>query len=203
MQVCPECGTQYEDHVPTCIADGVRLVAVEATPEPPRKRTPPPPALAPSRERSALPLLLLLPLGGLVVAAGALVLGVALLQMPKTPEAKPPAPAPAIVAAPVPVEVQPASAETPSIDVVLVSIPEGAGVYENDQFVCETPCTVQHPPHAPLPRFFVFKLSGHRDETYEMVEAKGPIAIQMKRQKGAPAPVPAVAAPRPTIGRDR
>jgi hypothetical protein len=119
-----------------------------------------------------------------------------------------PVPVPAIIAPPVqpsPTHEAPHEpAEQPAVEVELVSTPEGAKVYENDQFVCETPCTIQHPPHAPLPRTFVFRNPGYRDMTHEMTDAKGPISIQMIRARGAPAPAnPTSTAPRPSIGRDR
>jgi len=84
---------------------------------------------------------------------------------------------------------------------MVVSEPMGAGVYENDQFVCQTPCTVQHPAHAPLPRTFVFKLPGYHDKTYEMTDASQPISVQLVHLHAAAMPPPA--GPRPSIGRER
>jgi hypothetical protein len=55
-----------------------------------------------------------------------------------------------------------------------------------------------------LPRVFVFKAEGHREVTFEMTEAKGPIAVALPRLRSSPVqPAPATGAPRPTIGRDR
>jgi hypothetical protein len=198
MKVCPECGTQYEDHVPTCIADGVELVPAagaeptQILPARPAPPAPPPPA----GPRLSVILLVALAAGVGTVALVTVVVAQLVLNRPSPPPPSRPVP----VAAPAPV----APREAPPIDVVLVSEPLGAKVYENDQFVCETPCTVQHPPHAPLPRSFVFKAAGHRDEMFEMTEARGPITVQLSRVRSVPAPAgPPNAVPRPTIGRDR
>jgi hypothetical protein len=212
MQVCPECGTQYEDHVPTCIADGVRLVSAAAVPEPkparPAQASPPPR----SRASAGIPVVLALAAmggGGLAALVGGVFLWSQLGAHGRTQPVPPPpppsvvAPAPALTA-PVPPPAPAEPIEQPAVQVALASSPDGAKVYENDQFVCEAPCTIEHPPHAPLPRTFVFRLSGYRDATFEMTDAKAPISIQMSRARGAPAPAnPTSTVPRPTIGRDR
>lgn len=204
MKVCPECGTQYEDHVPTCIADGATLVAQVAAPVsiPPEKARS---TLPPARPSSRLPFVLLgLVLFGVVAAVSVLALAVASSQLAI---GRPPAPEVAQVRLPPPrpePEPVPEPPERPPVEVVLASEPLGAKVFENDQFVCVTPCTIQHPPHAPLPREFVFKADGHRDVVYEMTEAKGPIAVALPRLRSSPVPsASSNAAPRPTIGRDR
>lgn len=200
MKVCPECGTQYEDHVPTCIADGVELApAAQSAPTQIFARAPAPPPPAPSGPRLSVLLIVGLASGlvALLLGAGVVASQIA-ISRPSAPE---PAARPTLVA-PSPVAAEPR--EAPPVDVVFVSEPLGAKVFENDQFVCETPCTVRHPPHAPLPRGFVFKAAGYRDETYEMTEAKGPITVQLTRLRAAASPPgPSSAAPRPTIGRDR
>jgi hypothetical protein len=208
MKVCPECGTQYEDHVPTCIADGATLVAKAVAPSQanteirPRAATPPP--AAPRRQGiGGFPLVLL----AVMLLAGGATMSVVAVAVASSRLARPPAVAEPVRPRPVtlppdPVPVEPE--EQPPVEVMLVSEPLGAEVFENDQFVCQTPCTIQHPPHAPLPRIFVFKAEGHRDDTFEMTEAKGPIAVALHRLRVAPAPsAPSSTAPRPTIGRDR
>jgi hypothetical protein len=215
MKVCPECGTQYEDHVPTCIADGADLVPhvvqqpaapAPAAADPTIKlpisapRAPPPPPPEP-QSRFSIALLLIAVLGaGVVVTVVGLIAvtwGVGGNRTVEPLEAAHTVPAPR----PLP-ESEPN--ERPPVEVVLVSEPLGAKVYENEQFVCETPCAVQHPPHAPLPRSFVFKAEGYRDRTFEMTEARGPITVELSRLRSSTGPNGSSSPiPRPTIGRDR
>jgi hypothetical protein len=125
----------------------------------------------------------------------------ALVGLQPAPAPAPPA-LPRSLPTPVPEVVDPP--ESPPVEIVLASEPLGASVWENDQFVCDTPCTILHPPHAPLPRTFVFKAEGYRDDVYEMTEAKGPIAVALHRiRPSAPSTAPSNPGPRPTIGRDR
>ena len=205
MKVCPECGTRYEDHVPTCIADGAVLVAQIAPPVastvPPEK----PRAAAPRPGGSRLPLVLLALVTFAAIAAVSVV-GLAVASSQLGVGRPPPVEAPQVRLPPPRIEPEPVPEppERPPVEVMLASEPVGAKVFENDQFVCITPCTIQHPPHAPLPRVFVFKADGHRDASFEMTEAKGPIAVDLPRVRSSPVQsAPSNAAPRPTIGRDR
>ncbi|MEQ1572144.1 MAG: hypothetical protein ABMA64_41335, partial [Myxococcota bacterium] len=82
--------------------------------------------------------------------------------------------------------------EQPPVSVPLSSEPLHAKVYENEQFVCETPCTIQHPAHAPLPRSFVFKADGYRDVVFDMVDANQPVQVRLTRARAPTGPPPAV-----------
>ncbi|MEZ4237012.1 MAG: PEGA domain-containing protein [Myxococcota bacterium] len=203
MKVCPECGTQYEDHVPTCIADGVALVEARQparvppapTPVPEAPPAAPPPALAPSPARWSLVAVAVLALGAGGVVALAVAGAVLYAELERRPSPQPPVVLPA---APQPVR---EPSEQPPVLVDVRSEPPGASVYENDQYVCDTPCSIPHPAHAPLPRSFVFKLPGYREKTVEMNDANQPIIVQMMRSRVVPAsPTPGA---RPSIGRER
>ena len=215
MKFCPECGTQYEDHVPTCIADGTELVPQVAPP--PHSGTPAPitpahptPAVAPSTAPAgatspsamgggASILILALLLFGALAVAGVGVIGIVAWQLQSQPAPKQ-APITPLSTRPDPI---PTAPDHPPVTVSLDSTPAGAEVFENGQFVCTTPCAIDHPNHAPLPRTFVFKAQGHRDQPFEMTDVTQPILVAMRAVKAAPArPAPATKA-RPTIGRDR
>jgi hypothetical protein len=202
MKTCPECGTQYEDHVSTCLVDGADLSSVKAASAPPISAPPPetayrvvaipPPAAPPS---GALR-------GGLVLLVAALMAGGALLAIvvalivllrPVEPTRPPPAPKPPPVAAPVPVPVAPVPVEVPvatAPTIELISDPAGAEIWEGNIRLCVAPCRTDHPDHAPLPRVFTFKLAGFIDTTYEMSDPAGPHQVRMKRPVPTTKPQP-------------
>ncbi|MEZ4322207.1 MAG: hypothetical protein R3F61_32340 [Myxococcota bacterium] len=213
MKLCPECGTEYEDHVQTCLADGAELIASAVTTTGPGAVMAPTPVAPPARSGGGGALvLLLLPIGfGLLLLLG----GVGFVAMGGFGNTTP-TPQPVVEPVPIPVPLPappPEPIEPPPVDVAFVTIPEGAELFENDTLVCAAPCTVKHPSYAPLPRTFIVKADGYIEQTFEMKEAKGPYLIELNRKRvaapapvrPAPAPVPSPGpqVPRPSIGRDR
>lgn len=204
MKSCPECRTEYEDHIVLCLVDGSPLADVAATPAP----------MARSGASKG---------GGLVffVVAGAAVLlllgiGVGSLFRPEPVAVPEPAirPAPVEIAPAAPVE--PAEPVAPPvIRVGFTSDPQGAALTEQGEVLCTTPCTIEHPEHAPLPRTFVLKSPGYIDTDYTMnnpgipqlVKLSKPPPKPLPRRRPAPiqpqpAPEPVVG-PRPSISLDR
>ncbi|MEQ1508099.1 MAG: PEGA domain-containing protein [Myxococcota bacterium] len=201
MKVCPECGTQYEDHVPTCIADGAALVAERVRAEPTPR--PAPLVVPPPRRGSSAGLVLAVAVVLFVVSGLAATVALVVTFSDLVGSSSVPQPVP--VASPRPEPTPEPTREQPPVEVMLVSNPEGAKVYENDQFVCETPCTVLHPAHVQLPRQFVFRAEGHKDRTVEMTDVNQPITVELTRIRAATSTAPQSnpAVPRPSIGRER
>lgn len=208
MKRCPDCETLYEDHVDTCLVDGADLehttmlepsrvtlrtgsfshLAVDtmAAVRPPVEEPP---------QRSRLPLIfavgvaavLLVGLGvvvGLTTTVGAAPPPAPVLAPPKT---NLPDPAPLAVPEPEP---EPAHAVF-----VLDTVPTAAKVTENGRVVCHTPCTIDHPPEAPLPRAFSLQHDGYTEQVYTVTKAGGEHQVSLAPLV-ARAPVPAPAQPR-------
>lgn len=215
MKICPDCGTQYEDHVASCLVDGSDLSAVASVPASMG------PSSAPSSTPRGAPIVAPAPPprrggGGTVMLAMAGVLALLALLVvvaimvvvfssnskpaPLPPEPAPqarPLPVPEPVAMPVPVpEVQP---DLPTI--TLNSNPEGAEVWEGQTKLCETPCTTAHPEHAPLPREFVLKMKGYVDTTYSMEVPDQEHMVSMRRPAVSPKPTPGPRVPQISIER--
>lgn len=217
MRRCPECETLYEDHVDTCLVDGADLVQVEDAGSISMQRTGsfsqqlsgshlavptdevPNLAYEPTQEeekrQSRLPLLL-----GLVVLlfgfGGVALAGVVFLSQSGGPP--PPPPVPAAVPEPEPPP-PPAPAPEPEPEVqefTLTTIPSNATVHENGQLVCRTPCVLEHPPDAPLPRAFSIEHEGYVAQVYTVTQASGNHQISLS-ETPRPRPVRVSSAPRP------
>lgn len=209
MKTCPECGTQYEDHVPMCFVDGTALPESEA-PAPSPPPTTPPPAPAPEKTKSSSAPLLLV---GAVVALVLMLLiggvsGIALIGMSRS---EPPPEVAAAQAPPTPVPVAPVAVPepepVPAKQVGFTSAPAGAAVWEGDTLLCTTPCQIAHPAHAPLPRELVLKAPGYLDAPTSLEDPDKPQHVALKK---TPAPRPAAGrapskprAPAPDIGMER
>ncbi len=212
MKICPECQTQYEEHVEVCLIDGAQLEAPEAAPAPP-----PEPSGAVSR-RAAGGIFGVALFGLIALLLFVTLVGVVLFTTmsggepapPPAPAKAPPPPAPAPPPAPpAPVPVAP----VPKI--ALTSDPPGATVIENGQLVCVTPCTVEHPEEAVLPRRLTFQLDGYKEATLAVTDPTIPQLVKLEpirraRPKPRPAPPkptpdpePRPIAPAPTIGTSR
>jgi hypothetical protein len=116
------------------------------------------------------------------------------------------------VATPAPAPTQPDRGTMPPIQlpkpvpspspasVVLVrfeSDPSGAQVWEQDQYLCQTPCPIDQPEYAPLPREFVLRLDGHVDTPHRMTDTD----TQRVELKPIPKPPP-TSRPRPSGNED-
>jgi hypothetical protein len=205
LKICPECSTQYEEHVELCLIDGSTL-------EPMAGEEPaPPPSSHETSSRAGLGLLALLFGGALAVAISAL--AIALVFLPGS--SPPPAPEPQPVAAP---PVAPPPAAPPVVAAAKVGVtsePAGAQVSENGRILCQTPCTIEHPPDAPLPRTLKLELDGHRDATVQLTDPDVPLFQRLEaipstrpRPRPRPTPPPRPVAPRagpgaPSIGTSR
>jgi hypothetical protein len=77
------------------------------------------------------------------------------------------------------------------------SEPQGAQLWEQNKFLCTTPCVVEHPEYAPLPREFVLRLEGYIDTSHRMTDTT---SQRVQLQHDAPKPVPL--RPRPAGGDD-
>jgi len=217
MKTCPECGTQYEDHVMTCLVDGVDLSGVPSA-APPSSTSQSGP-----HDADAVPVVVtqtsgpspgvaggVLALAGLamVLAVGVVVLAVVLWAFsgpPTTPSQPDPAPAPEPVpapAVPVPIEPEPEPAPEPEPTIRLTSAPEGAEVWEGETKLCVTPCDTPHPPHAPLPRSFVLKRDGFLDTPYEMSDPSTDHSVTLK-SRPRPQPTQPKGPKVPTINIER
>ncbi|MCB9671450.1 MAG: PEGA domain-containing protein [Alphaproteobacteria bacterium] len=213
MKRCPDCTTLYEDHVSNCLVDGSDLEIVEdPTSEHLMQRTGdftrqltaeqtgthsrqsvvlPPDPPEEKKGGSMLPWLLVtgLLLGGAGVAAVVFLAGGSVVQpteaVAKQPDPELPRPAP-VAPAPAPV----------TQDFVIVTEPAGATVTENGLEVCVTPCTVSHPPDAPLPRTFAVAMEGFTDESVVVRKVGGTHQLRLA-EVVAVAPRPVVR-PRPT-----
>ena len=181
MKSCPECGTEFEDHVPTCLVDGTPLGDVAPTI--------PPAQTAPAEEEDdkkgggmLLPVLLVV---GLLLLLG---VGAVAYVLTSTGE---PEPAPVVEA--------PKPAEPAVLAVGFTSEPDGAKVTEGGEPICTTPCTVPHMEGVPLPRTFVLSAEGYADAEHLMNNPGIPQHVRLKSltPEPAPAPVPAPARPRP------
>jgi hypothetical protein len=144
-------------------------------------------------------ILVFLFLGVALLAFGGVVVALVFFgtQGTETAVAPPPAPPPIPpieLTAPQPTPPRPSS----SVRVMFESVPPGAQVWEQEKYLCATPCAIDQPEIAPLPREFVLKLDGHQDEPHRMNDTDTqhivlkPIAVK---------PVP-TARPRPTGGDD-
>jgi hypothetical protein len=106
-----------------------------------------------------VPVILLFGVGGLVVAV--VVVGSSSSEeqarpTPAPPPSPTPTPAPSVVSAPAP--------SAPVQRVTFESTPPGAEVWEGTFMLCATtPCSIEHPEHAPADRKFLLKLEGHQD----------------------------------------
>lgn len=208
MKRCPECTTLYEDHVTSCLVDGAELEVVEdASAEHLIQRTgqfsrqlvgDPSSLTADAVEekprRSLLPIVLLaFGLIGFLVVLGIVV--IATTGAGQTVE--PPKPEPVVVAPPPPPAPAPAPPPAPvAMDFTIVTEPPGADVTENDVHVCVTPCTVDHPEDAPLPRTFKVALDGYTSEQVVIRKAGGTNQLRLLK-KSSPAPVRPRPRPRP------
>ena len=176
MKRCPQCNATYDEHVEFCFVDGASLVHMD---EAELQPVAPPP----SRPKIGIGTVL----GGSALAVLLLALIAFGLVFQRSTRADDgsiePAPAPVMM-----VE------ETRSNDpyegdgsVALISIssePPGASVWEGRAKVCEsTPCTIEHPPHAPVPRLFSVRLSDHKDWEVTMWDPDRPIAVELERNR--------------------
>lgn len=213
MRTCSECGTQYEDHVESCLLDGTTLDPPETT------ATPAPAPIASSAPAKAAGGGLLLGVLAVVLFGVIAVVGVGIFLFAGG-DSPPPEP---VAVAPVPPPAPPSPAPTPPPaptvkTVALVSSPPGARVTEHDAEVCVTPCNIEHPEDAPLPRTFHLELDGHKPADFVMTEAAGPFLIELEPIRAAtsprparpvpaptpdPGPRPVPTAPRPSLTRDR
>lgn len=96
---------------------------------------------------------------------------------------------------------EPDPAEAAPIPQVEVrSTPSGAEVWEGNSRLCAaTPCMVDHPDHAPVPRVFELRLPGHQRTRVDMTELGQPVDATLpeaSREPPPPRPRPRVA-PRP------
>lgn len=204
MKICPECSTQYESHVEYCLIDGAELEEKEETPAAAAT-----PAAAKAAGAGVLGLAFVgLAIVGLIGVVGAVFVfsGGEADATAAAPAPKPPAPEPKATPKPV---------EAPVLRIGLTSEPAGAVVIENGITVCTTPCTIEHPPQAPLPRTLSFEAEGHEPKALEVTDASVPWfvkldPIQSARPRPRPnprptptAPSPSPKAPAPSIGMSR
>ena len=212
MKTCPECGTQYEDHVPSCLVDGADLTSISALPSHSGPApyvvavAPPPPP--PPAARSVVGGGMLLGLAGmfgvgfvavLVAIGGVVWFGASDPEPPKKPEVPVAAPQPAPVPVPVPVAGPVAVAPAPKISIR--SDPAGAELWEGAARLCTTPCSTDHPDHAPLPRTFTLKLAGYLDTTYEMTDPAAAHDVRMRRPVPQQQPQPNPRVPKINVER--
>lgn len=187
MKSCPLCHTRYEDHVPTCLADGATLVPMQGPVDfsesasavilSPRKRS-----------RAGLGLLLLVPPLVIVVLVAVGATYLLLSGRGGTRRALDPTSA----LQPEPGLVDDDFIEDENLEVSFNSSPPGAEVWENGHLLCSTPCSIQHPLGVPLPREFVLKAEGHREATHSM-QALEPQFVELSPTRSAPAPRPSEA----------
>jgi hypothetical protein len=227
MKVCPECDTQYEDHVLACLVDGAALVPsargisqtqtmpIPVPPARPVHVAPPPeprhaertmelPAVPPPRRSAARWLLVVPPLAALVlgvVVVAAYAVWVAGSQRATAAAVPAPAlPPPSATAATTPPDPVPDEEPAPEL-VRFDSDPPGAEVWENDTLVCMTPCTIEHPAHVPLPRSFVLRANGFRDTPWTLDDPSRPQLVELARRstKTTHTQKPAPGQPRPRL----
>ena len=166
MKRCPQCDAEYDDHVEYCFVDGAELVLQAGTRSAP---LPPPPSTSPSAR--FLPVVLLL--GGVAVIA-LIVIGVLLTSGDRDVAGTPPLPPPE------PQTEVPDAPPTPTVSIT--SSPQGAQVWEGSTRLCErTPCEVEHPDHAPIPRLFSLRLSGFEDASLEMADVSMAYDVPLRR----------------------
>lgn len=180
MKQCPQCETRYEDHVDTCIADGTDLdtitdqtlaMATSTAVSGPHRQ--PPPAVV-VRRANPLPWVLV----GMLLFALLMFVGVVLLGLTTARVAS--------------------SAATRLPDTFsIVTEPPGARVLEHGSIVCTTPCALEHPADAPLPREFRVELAGFAPETYTISESTGRHRIRLSAVAPDPPPEPEVIEPPP------
>jgi hypothetical protein len=201
MRTCPECLTQYEDHVLTCLVDGVDLTqvprlapagqpALAPTPEPApvQKVFVVPPQRSASRAMPAVVATLVLLFS---VVAGMPVAGWAVWTLTRPT----PVPVPAPTVRPVPVVVAPTPTEVPIriepapvpvVQVQVTSDPIGAEVWEGQTRLCVTPCMVDHPEDAPLPRTLTFRLTGRGEVSASLEDPGQPVHVRWKSTPPSP-----------------
>lgn len=221
MKTCPACGTQYEDHVPQCFVDGTSLndIPVEeagrfdggTAPSTTREDAPGPVSEQPApQSRGATSIIAFLGLLSILLGVG--LVGIVLFVLTRT-EA-PPGPTPVPVPVIAPPEPPPPAPEPPAptvLSVGITSTPPGAEVWEGSSVLCVTPCSIEHPEHAPLPRSLVLKAENHLDTPYQLDDPRLPhhVPLQVKaapvrptprpaRPSPGPAPTPTPAAPKPS-----
>ena len=201
MKRCPQCGAQYDDHVEFCFVDGTELAAISGSATPslslgPTPTSPPMAAPLPVAPNSPLRRALPLVLAFGVLAALLMFTVIVLALMRSDPDPPAPTPEPVAVA---PSPVRPPEPLPTVAKVVVESTPEGAEVWEGSTLLCnDTPCTVDHPEHAPIPREFVLKMRGFREARLVMDDpGRGHHAtLQREGRKRRPAP------PRPANASD-
>lgn len=189
MKICPSCRAHYEAHVPACLADGSALVPIPL-PSPPPPAPPPTPLHVP----------ILLPLiSGMFLAIGGIT-GLVLLLLALPGEAAPrhaPDPAPPTTQAALPPTEPIAEPEQPEPEpdepaepdearvILLASIPDGAEVREHGALLCHTPCALEHPSYAPLPRTFELSSPDHPTVTHQ-VDDPGRLQLVQLQPEASP-----------------
>ncbi len=205
MKRCPQCAAEYENHVEFCFVDGSALPtdSVEANP---RSTSSAPPVVLPPQpraSRSMVPYMLLLlfvsvflPLGG-ASAAWLMLRDPAPATAPATQAPAPPTPT---LPPPAPVP-----APSKSIGIGFTSTPQGAEVWENETLLGVTPCNVEHPDYAALPRTFVLKKAGHPDATLQLTDPTVPQHVELLVQARPRAPLqpPPAVRPKPALETER
>ncbi|MEN0063850.1 MAG: hypothetical protein AAGA48_16985 [Myxococcota bacterium] len=189
MKRCPQCGAEYDNHVEYCFVDGTELSQLRTSATTPLI---PPPAIQPQRSR-ALPLVLI----GLafVVATPLVVAGVVWFTGPTTIQNAPEDP---LVAAPVPDLPVPVTTQEGAVrQVTVVSIPEGASVWEGNTELCShTPCTIDQPDHAPARRLLRLEMGGYAPTDATLEKTAPGVRVSM-RTRSSPKPPPFRAPPTP------
>lgn len=193
MKRCPQCKAEYDQHVEYCFVDGAELVDLgddEGGPLPP----------PPSSSR-------LLPIVFVLAGLSMLVMLVVLVLVVMTWSDAPPddelmaAPTPAVAPPPEPIEDGPGA----TVHKIMVrSTPSGAEVWEGSTLLCPaTPCSVEHPDHAPIPRVFELRRDGYTSTRIEMTDVNAPLEARLRdesapRRSPSPRAEPAPAEPAPT-----
>jgi hypothetical protein len=202
MKRCAQCGAEYDDHVEFCFVDGSELGAgvVPAAPPVPVVVNEARPAST-SRGTAILAVVILM-IGGLVLLGG---LAAALMLIVPGSKPPPPEPVPVPVPAPAVPVVAPPPAPAPVVARVgFTSTPDRAELWEGDTLLCTTPCTVEHPDHAPVPRQFVLKRDGYVDTPHVMADPGLPQHVSLRSQEARPIPRPArPTSPKPDIVFER
>ena len=191
MKRCPQCDAEYDDHVEYCFVDGAQLV--QQTDRVAAASLPPPPEASPSSR--LLPLVLALGAAAvvaLIVVAGVLVYVVVGGEGDQRSAGEAEVPSTDAISEPV----QPSGALAATAAFVSVqSTPSGAQIWEGNTQLCpSTPCEVEHPEHAPIPRTFRVHLDGYEDGPIEMVDVRRAYEVELQR---AGADTPPAPRPRP------
>ena len=208
MKRCPDCDAEYDDHVEYCFVDGADLVVVEQ-----EVVVAPVSSATPVSEDGGSGGRGLLGLGVFFLIGGGLVvvllgLGITAVYVGGSPDetamtssavAADPRPVPV----PLPVPVPEPEPEPEVLQLGFTSTPAGAAVWEGDTQLCETPCVVEHPEHAPVPRTFVLKANRYRDAEHVVDDPSLPQHVELNpirarpRPRPRPEPQPATVAAKP------